>query len=354
MQRLFIFAIISLVSVSALAQSYPSRWTRYASDGYIYAIEEDINSSETSQMVFVNSLLDRARLNVAKQVNLSVKDEAQLVKESLNGVTNISYSSSSTFSTEAIMRLLRTDTDYDAVSGKGFAIAYLDKQEVCGYWSKEAERILQEQETDLYKAEQMIALGSKKKAKDGLEQLKTYIGDIDESLIWLGICSYPQESYQNLINRLFYNVRKIDNAILSLGEGPSLYVHSTYINKGEIDDAFAEDPQILVPAIIHALSEQQIQITEDAESADFILDIATYTLSRSKPINGKGILSYYANASGKLKNRLTEKEIITFTIERNPECYAAGLSPRQAGIRAFQSPYLLQTIIDKILNSINQ
>lgn len=250
----------------SVGQNYPSRWTKFTSEEYIYAIEEDTNTSGVGQTAFVNSLLDRARLNVAKQVNISVSDKAKIVKEALNGVTNITYSSNTTFSTETTMRLLRTETDYQSSTGNGSAIAFLDKTEINGYWSKEAERILQEQETGLANAKKMIALGYKEKAKTALNQLTTHFGMINEPLIWLEICSYPEIRYQDLLQRYAANVRQIDDAILSLGHGITVFLdyHS---------DLFGEEYPAVMNQLSSNLSSEERSFVDNPLEADWIVKI---------------------------------------------------------------------------------
>ena len=151
--------------IHSTAQNFPVRWIGFTTGEYIYAIEEDNYSSKQSQVDFINSLLDRARLNVAKQVKISVSDNAKLVKSSLNGISSISYSSETVFSTDATMHLLRCDSEFRPDAKKGYAIAYLDKREVRDYCEKEAYRLLTQLESEFATAKKMIALGYKDRAK---------------------------------------------------------------------------------------------------------------------------------------------------------------------------------------------
>lgn len=267
MHRLISAVILAtVVFIKASGQDSPPQWIHFHSDGYIYAIEGDENTSNISETAFINSLLDRARLNVAKQVNISIRDKADLVKKSINGITNVSYSAETTYSTEATMRLLRTDSEYQPARRRGFAIAYLDKTEVCGYWSKEAERILQNQESEISKAERMIAIGYKGKAKQILEQLSTHNGAIDEPLVWLATCSYPENQYLNLLNRYTLNVRKIDATLLSLGHGITIFIDYR-------SDLFGEEYPVALSQLSAKLSSADRSFVSDPLSADWIVTI---------------------------------------------------------------------------------
>ncbi len=269
MSKSLLFSLVLICCCSnVLGQEYPTRWKQFTSVLYIYSIEEDFKDSKTSQSDFINSLLNQARLNVAKQVSILIKDKAELVKNSLNGVTDIKYSSNTTYSTEASIRLLKTDSEYYYGTAKGFAIAYLDKKELREYWSKEANRILSVQETDYAKAERMISLGYKERAKEALEKIKTELSanTIEESLAWLELCSYPADQYQVFLDRHVAIVRKVEYALLTLGHGITIYLdyHS---------DLFGEEYPDTKNQLSAKLSSDERSFVEDPLEADWIVKI---------------------------------------------------------------------------------
>lgn len=249
-------------------QNYPSRWKEFASVGYIYSIEEDYKDSKTTQSVFIEQLLNQARLNVAKQVNVSIADKADFVKNSLNGTTEINYFSHTAYTTDVSMRLLKTDTEYISASGKGFAIAYLDKHELREYWSKEANRILSEQETDLANAERMIALGYKEKAKETLEKLKSNLSQnkLEEPLVWLELSSYPSLQYNALVDKYAGVIKKVEDTLLSLGYDIRLFLdyHS---------DLFGEEYPATLNQLSAKLSSKERSFVDDPLDADWIIKI---------------------------------------------------------------------------------
>lgn len=269
MSKSLLFSLVLICCCrNVLGQEYPTRWKQFTSVLYIYSIEEDFKDSKTSQSDFINSLLNQARLNVAKQVSISIKDKAELVKNSLNGVTDIKYSSNTSYSTEASMRLLKTDSEYYSGTAKGFAIAYLDKNELREYWSKEANSILSKQETDYAKAERMISLGYKEKAKEALEKIKTELSanTIGESLAWLELCSYPADQYQVFLDRHVAIVKKVEYTLLSLGHGITIYLdyHS---------DLFGEEYPATKNQLSAKMSSDERSFVENPLEADWIIKI---------------------------------------------------------------------------------
>lgn len=263
---LVFFTLLISFCLKATGQNYPSRWQRYTTPWYIYAIEEDYKNPETTQSVLINTLLNRARLNVAKQVNISIVDKADLVKKSLNGVTNIDYSSKTTYTTDASMHLLKTDSEYNSGLSKGYAIAYLDKKELWDYWAKEAGKILSGQETEIDKADRMIALGYKEKAKESLVNLTKNYDAINEPLTWLNLCSYPESEYQGILNRFSSNVKKIEAAILALGHGTKIFLDYK-------SDLFGEEYPFAKNQLSAKLSSEQRSFVEDPLEADWIIKI---------------------------------------------------------------------------------
>jgi|GEM_PF-1333664 len=328
MRRLItIITLLAVFLIDATGQNYPSKWIKFHSDGYIYAIESDVKPSNTTQSSFVNSLLDRARLNVAKQVDLFINDHAKLVKQSLDGITSVVYSSITTYSTETTLRLLRTDSEYQQSDGKGFAIAYLDKSEVCGFWSKEAERVLLEQENGLSRAERMIALGYKEQAKAILKQLVAEYGAIDEPLVWLATCSYPENKYHSLLNRYTVNVRKIDSSLLSLGHGITIFLdyHS---------DLFGEDYPAALSQLSAKLSSAERSFVDNPLDADWVVKInATAREGQTTTIGSNTAYFAYVDVSTIIIKGSTTQTVFkdTFSIKEGD---TRGM--KQAAIAAFQ------------------
>lgn len=265
-RHVFTVALLLSTFSNATAENIPQKWNKFTSEGYIYAVESDVLPTNSSQSELLNTLLDRARLNVAKQIDISIRDNAKLVKRSLDGVTSISYSSNTSYSTEATMHLLRTDTDFQSSNSTGYAIAFLDKKEVCGYWSGEAERLLSNQENDLSRATRMISLGYKEKAKPILEQLVTKYESMEEPLIWLELCSLPKDKYQAFLDRLSANIREIDSRLLSLGHDITIFIDYR-------SDLFGDEYPSVIHQLSSKLSSQDRSFVDNPLNADWIVKI---------------------------------------------------------------------------------
>lgn len=287
MRKSILLFITILCFHNLWGQNYPLRWKDFTSVGYIYSIEEDQKDSKTSQSVFIEQLLNQARLNVAKQVNVSIVDKSDLVKTSLNGITDINYFSHTTFTTDVSMRLLKTDTEYSSASGKGYAIAYLDKQELRDYWSKEANRILSEHETDLSNAERMIALGYKERAKEALEKLKANLSQykLEEPLVWLELSSYPSVQYKALVDRYAGIIKKVEDTLLSLGHDIKIFLDYK-------SDLFGEEYPATLNQLSAKLSSEDRSFVDDPLDADWIVKIDAKAREGQQSTLGNNVVFY--------------------------------------------------------------
>ena len=100
MKRVCIFLCSLWILLSADAQQYPPEWVSYTLGGYLYDIQSDSNTKNLSETDFKNYLLNIARTNLAKQVQVRVQDAARLEKSSKDGHTTITYSAKTDFSTD--------------------------------------------------------------------------------------------------------------------------------------------------------------------------------------------------------------------------------------------------------------
>lgn len=94
MKRIFAMAFLLLAWIATIAQNYPSEWVRYTSDGYFH----DIESAQHKQ-----DALDLARSNLARQIQVRVKEISKIDKHVVDGRSSVSYNSLKGFSTDVDM-----------------------------------------------------------------------------------------------------------------------------------------------------------------------------------------------------------------------------------------------------------
>ena len=77
MNRIITLAFLLLVGLFAKAQSYPLEWSNYTGQGYFFAIESGNNNEQKDEAKFRNDLLDLARANLSKQIQVKVEEVSQ-------------------------------------------------------------------------------------------------------------------------------------------------------------------------------------------------------------------------------------------------------------------------------------
>ncbi len=192
MRRLVVFFCLISLSLHVLSQQYPPEWANYTLGGYLYVIEHDQNTKNLSETAYKNYLLDIARTNLAKQVEVQVQQTAVLQKEAINGRTNIAYGSVATFTTDVNLKLVSTLTKYDPTTREGWAIAYIDKQAAIGFYQGEVYSGLARIESALMIAQNYVASDFKTKAKETLQAVTTELPTLDTNLFWLRLFGQNQ------------------------------------------------------------------------------------------------------------------------------------------------------------------
>ncbi len=192
MRRIVVFFCLISLSLSVLSQQYPPEWAKYTLGGYLYVIEHDHNTRNLSETDYKNHLLDIARTNLAKQVEVQVQQTAVLQKQAVNGRTNVTYGSIATFKTDVNLKLVGTQTKYDAATREGWAIAYIDKQAAIGFYQGEVYSGLARIESALMIAQNYVANGFTNKAKETLQAAADELPALDTNVFWLHLFGQHQ------------------------------------------------------------------------------------------------------------------------------------------------------------------
>ena len=167
------------------AQQYPSEWDKYTNDGFLYDIQSGSNDKNLSETDFKNYLLNIARTNLAKQIQVRVHDVANLNKLSKDGHSSITYSSNTTFSTDVELKLVETKSSYNSTTRTGYAIAYIDRDAARNYYKNELTLIYNKIDNSIALSTNFAETGFKSKARLELESSLQLFELLDEPLSWL-------------------------------------------------------------------------------------------------------------------------------------------------------------------------
>lgn len=308
MNRIIALALLLLTGFSAKAQTYPSEWSRYANEGYFFDIESGSNSQQTDEAKFRNDLLDLARANLSKQIQVKVEEVSQLDKTSVNGETDIQYSSTRRFTTDLNLKLAKTENHTDISSGMVFVIAYINKQEACLYYENELQMLLNETDNAFQIAENYVQQGFKPKAKSELQQALSELDSAEEIFFWLNIFGMPKPLLQQHLNRVHHAEQSLKTRIAELEHSTAYCVLCTA-------DNFGEPYPNLENEIKGELSASGCNFTNDTIAADYVIRIEAAAREFNKT-NVAGTLVYFVFVDATLsieknvtKQRIFEDEI---------------------------------------------
>lgn len=281
----FLLICLLWIPLSVLSDEIPAEWNEFTVGGYIYDVQSDvnINSSETE---LKNNLLNIARTNLAKQIQVSVKDVASLDKNMLNGRTSVSYSSSTQFSTNVNLKLVETKTYYNAATKTGYAIAYINKERARNYYSNELQLVYNKIQTSIQVTNNFISTGFKYKAKQEIQRAQPLVKKTDEPLLWLnvyGISNAELQAWQNKVNSAR---QEIEQLIADLNHATCIYLSCSA-------DIFGKSYSKLANEIKGILSAEGCSFTTNKAEADWVITV-TSTAREYNRLNMGNSSSYFS------------------------------------------------------------
>lgn len=269
-----------LLSANITAQSYPPEWIKYTSDGYIYDIQNGINDNNLPEVDFKNYLVDIARTNIAKQIQICINDVTILNKNTINGRTDITYFSKTIFSTKINLRLLETKVIYKSAEKKGYAIAYIDLDAAYKFYEKELTVTYNKINNKISITKDYISSGFKAKAQQELESTLKLFTSVDETLFWLNIFGASPSELEKWQENLNIQEQKIKSMLIELEHGTVIYLSCTaYL--------FKDQYTILTGQIKGILSEYGCSFTDTPTNADFVITIKCHSRKHSHITIGK-------------------------------------------------------------------
>lgn len=257
MKRFFTIVILLFVGIATIAQNYPSEWAKYTSDGYFH----DIESAQYKQ-----DALDLALSNLAKQIQVRVKEVSQIDKQVVNGRSSINYNSQKNFSTDVDMDLVQTLSNYNGNLGKYYVIAYINKEEACNFYENEIKMLISNIDSHIAIADNYINTGFKTKAKEELQNTLALYSQKDKPLFWLNVFGLNDNMIQLYLNKINNNEQTIKSKLADLEYGVTYCVICTA-------DNFGKNYSKLQNEIKGDLSTSGCNFVDDPNQADYVIYI---------------------------------------------------------------------------------
>lgn len=263
---LAILVLLMSVAIPCRGQQYPADWSKYTMGGYLYDIQSDINIKGLSETVFKENLLNLARTNLAKQIEVDINDKATMKKTAVDGKTTVSYFSQTQFSTDVALHLAETRSSYDAKSRQGYVIAFIDKALALRYWSNEINVVLSQIQNHLSVAEAYLSTGFKDKARGELDAALEKLSKADEPLAWLSVFDMSASELTDISNRRNNLEITIKSSLAELEYGTAICVICNA-------DVFGLEYNTLQGAVKRELAKDGCNFTDQSAIADWIVTI---------------------------------------------------------------------------------
>lgn len=290
MKRLFPIVLFLMIGAVATAQNYPQEWKKYTSDAYYHDIESDA-SKQTA--------LDRARTNLARQVQVRVTEVSRMDKDVVDGRSSIMYSSMQTLSTDVDMDLVESKSHYDNAQGKYYVLVYIDKAAACTYYENGVKMLVSNVSNALTIADNYIATGFKGKAKTELQAALKRFDGAAKPFFWLNVFGFDEYRLQQYLTRVHDLEQEVKQRLADLEYG------TTYCVVSEAD-LFGQRYVKLANEVKGELSAQGCNFVDDAAAADYVIRI---TASARKYNEYQGAYFTYIDAAVAIDKRATGQRI---------------------------------------------
>jgi hypothetical protein len=344
------------------AQGNAPDWTDSDVRGMLYPAETyytgfaqlSVAASEGQEKA-LNRAKQTAIGELSERVRVMVNTQKNSIDASISGsdMEEQTFSEfTSKISTASQMEIVgsQLQTYYDASNRTAYALAYVSKADLIGYYQNQINMDLNSADMALDISAQFIASGKKISASKKCREVGSVFGDVLNCQKILIAVGADRDALQ--IERSKSLQQQISQLLLNLEQSTFVYVDCQFERKGGDHDVFAADPGILCDIVKSAVSENDCSVTDNRDEADYELTLIASTTQRSSGSGQFSLISYYANVRGSLYNRLTGKKTVDFTILNDPDAYATGATPEVAATKAFKSPKLKEKLMDKILTKI--
>ena len=294
MKRFLALAFLLLAVAVVKAQNYPSEWVKYTSDGYFHDIESSPNKQDA---------LDLARSNLAKQIQVRVKEVSQIDKQAINGRSSIYYNSQKSLSTDVDMNLAQTLSHYNDNVGKYYVIAFINKVEACSYYENEMNMLITNIGNHIAIADNYVSSGFKTKAKEELQKTQALFDKAGKPFFWLNVFGLDDYKIQQYLNNVNSKEQLVRSKLADLEYG------TTYCVVCNADN-FGKNYPKLKNEIKGELSASGCNFVDDPNQADYVIYIEASSREYNQVSNPGGNAYFtYVDAAISIDKKATGQRI---------------------------------------------
>lgn len=257
MKRLFLVAVLLVVGGVAEAQNYPQEWNRYTSDTYYHDIEYAASKQDA---------LDRARTNLARQIQVRVSEVSRMDKQVVNGRTSTFYNSTQSLNTDVDMSLVESRSHYSQADGQHYVLVFIDKAAAATYYENEVKMLISNADNALSVASNYVVSGFKQKAKTELQTAQKLFDGAAKPFFWLNVFGLDDVRLHSYLDAIHSREQSVRQMVSDLEYG------TTYCVVCQAD-LFGKSYAKLVGEVKGALAAQGCNFVDDPTKADYVIRI---------------------------------------------------------------------------------
>ena len=290
MKKLIFLLLLAASALAAMSQGYPSEWGRYTGDAYYHDIESDASKQ---------AALDRARVNLARQVQVRVSEVSQMQKQAVNGRSSILYHSQQDFATDVDMDLVESRTHYNPADGRHYALVFIDKAAACTYYDNQMQMTIRNLDNAIAIASDYVSKGFKQRAKAELQKALPLLDDVAKPLFWLNVFGLDEARLIGYHEIVLDREQELKRSLADLEYGTTYCVSCRA-------DLFGKPYNKLAGDVKGALSAQGCNFVDNPSQADYIIVI---TASARKYNTFQGAYFTYIDATVSISKSATDQQI---------------------------------------------
>lgn len=284
---------------SGFAQSYPPEWEVYQSPKYFCSIQSGLNPERMDDNEYFDILTSSAISGLARQLEVRVNETAELDKRSNSGLSSVSYSSKTSYSSDVKLKLVTTQTHYSKRESTWYAIAFIDKSSAISFFKKEIEDKLSTANRLYNNANDLISLGYKERAKNELNEALKSFSITEEAFYWLKVCGLNASEYSALLEIRNNLENLVQQKIALLGHSTTIFIDCSA-------NLFGAQYDMFTSSIKSRLSSDDVSFVSSKSGADWVITITAESKEHNAVTYGT-LSSYfsYVDATCKLYKATT-------------------------------------------------
>ncbi len=244
---------------------YPLEWGNYTNQDFIYDIQEEKRNSNVPDTELKKKLLDIARINITKQIQVKIE--------------NNSSESKQTSTTDLDLSLIETKSHLNSKMNKIFVIAYVNKPNAVRFYQKQIDIILNNIKKHVSITDDYIETGFLSKAKEEITKAENELTKLKKNIFFLTIFDCSENELQNILQRYNEHEQVVKRKITDMKYGTKIYVQC-------YADIFGQNYMSLSKELKSKLSEMGCNFVDDKNLADWAIIINANSREYNKVIRG--------------------------------------------------------------------